>query len=116
MTNTTRDNLIKARELLADESKWMKGMLIVDGCMCILGAIGVATGIIPADTRNLFNGAQTAVYNALEDSPEVVIVAHLARDTTVLTDPVAALYRWNDTGSRTHTEVISLLDKAIATA
>ena len=116
MTNTTRDNLIKARELLADEGKWMKGMLIVDGCMCILGAIGVATGIIPADTRNLFKGTQTAVYDALEDSPEVVIVARLARDTTVLADPVTALYRWNDNSSRTHDEVMDVLDKAIALA
>jgi len=117
MTNTPRDNLIKTRELLATEGKWRQGALLDEnGCMCLLGAIGVATGVIDPDT---FNDApvdnSAATYEGLSDAEEVTLVRKAIYQDAVY-DQTTFVFQWNDKTDRTHAEVINILDKAIALA
>lgn len=121
---TAKDTLIKARELLQVPGVWDTGVLVMDSCMCLLGAVAVAEGFIPADSDGSDNfGLYDAdtVYKELEESPAVAaLVANIpqphhhhhhhhrsAGNTKVV-------YRFNDHPTRKLEDVLELLDTTIA--
>lgn len=119
MNDRVRNNLMKARELIADHRDWGLGSLAQwcqypDGthCQhCALGAIGAAVGLPP---NVLFDGN----YAALEAACRLEILA-LAKESP-LYEPLPgastrrlsrAVFLHND--SSTHEEVLAWFDRAI---
>lgn len=88
---SVKENLIKAKALIASPEKWAVGQLRNNrGCLCALGAIGVATNGEPF----LFDGRERdALLKALPDEYDAISI-------------------FND--GKTHADVMSLFDRAIA--
>lgn len=91
---SVKENLIAARALIDTPEKWGKGSFrAVDGCLCAVGALGVAT------TGNAHDWSASA-YNALYDAlPETAY---------------AGVPSYNDNPNTTHAEIMALFDRAIA--
>ncbi len=90
---TVKENLIAAKDLIADPAKWIKGKSSDGcGCFCIVGACCEVGAITAA---NLLDDLVSA-----EDFPDRGILR-----------PAAA---FNDDPATTHADVMSLFDRAIA--
>ena len=111
MEQSTRDILVKARELISDKAHWIQGNygrnnhgnpvarreLYAATCFCAAGAVIRATQILRED--NTLDYAPEAIYKAFFDSP------------STWTD---SLVVYNDQHS--HEEVLALFDRTISDA
>jgi hypothetical protein len=109
---TAKDTLIKARELLQVPGVWDTGMLVNGDCMCLLGAVGIAEGLIPSDGDT---DDTDTVYRELEASPAVAALVSNIQGVFRSKENIKIVYWFNDTKNRTLDEVLELLDKTIAT-
>jgi hypothetical protein len=116
-TMTVHDVLMKARVLLAEPSHWTQGAYARDAsgrvvhprspaavCWCIVGAVK------RADVRT---------ERSEEDDGLRVLLRLFHPSTGQLKDKLYAFWvmtDWNDDPSRTHADVLALLDEAIAEA
>ncbi len=104
MTSTTvteRDLLIRAREFLSDESRWVKGEwymgdVSAPSACCLVGALERAAMSAP---RDVFLEAEARLEELVNTPSE--------------SDDWIELFEWNDDPKRTHAEVLALLDRAI---
>lgn len=115
--NTLLDNLIATRALIEHPDDWERGALVSpSGCMCLLGAIGIATGLFTRESVKDDNVVNA--YNNLDQSPTAQALAQLikaqaecvsdypyARATTIVST-------FND--DSVHSDVMELLDTAIS--
>ena len=103
MTDTTRKILIRAREILSDESNWTQDVLAMDShgckvefdspnatCWCLVGAM-------KKSSKELY-GPCPAIYDAIKFIENEI--GEYATD-------------WNDHADRTHQDVINLLSDVI---
>jgi len=116
MTNTMLNDLTATRALIADSRDWDRGMLVSpSGCLCLLGAVGVATGLF--DRVCIDEARVIPVYDQLDQSPVATALAELIK---VRADDVhqfpykratTTVISFND--NSLHVEVMELLDDAI---
>lgn len=120
MILTAKDYLIKARELLSEEQKWVQGVLARDE-----NNISVCTS---SDTAckfcllgSLFRVSHENVNNITLDSwPEDAQVAAedlldlIVRERGLI--DINSMVAFNDAPGRTHAEILALLDEAIERA
>lgn len=107
---TVKEILIDTRSAyLANPDSWTKGLLVRNGCYCLLGGIGVASGLDVVNDPD---------YAALEDNPAVLHLASSIREDYDVAErsPLYVVYGFNDDPETTLDSVLAALDKAIATA
>lgn len=100
---------------LANPDSWTQGLLVGNGCYCLLGGIGVASGL---DVVNDPDHGTEHLYMALVDNPAVL---HLAESIWEGYDvhersALSVIYGFNDSPETDLDSVLAALDKAIATA
>ena len=107
--------LTKARELISEPDRWVKGAYSLDknfnhvsrndpkACKwCLTGAVEAATDMLmPSPSRTEFY-----IYESREAKRVLLKMSDLAN--------FYSIGHWNDHPDRTHEEVIDLLDRAIA--
>jgi hypothetical protein len=113
---TVKEILIDTRSAyLTNPDSWTKGLLVGNGCYCLLGAIGVASGL---DVVNDPDHGTEHLYTALEDNPAVLHLASSIWEDYDVSErsPLSVVYGFNDDGDTDLDSVLAALDKAIATA
>lgn len=109
---TIKETLAKAGDLLAEHG-WSTGSLIDDrGCMCALGAIGVAVvGAEGVHTKgyNLFDEEGSLAGEAAQAVAEAIQSRHESCDRYDYTD----VYSFNDCEARQVEDVIGLFAQAV---
>ncbi|ANA86983.1 hypothetical protein SEA_LASTRESORT_47 [Gordonia phage LastResort] len=113
---TVKETLTAAKELLKTEG-WAKGDLIKgDGCLCALGAVGLATGheaAIRGDDYDIFDEdpkASAAVKALVDQIPEKTL-KKLWLDTS--NPDYSFIHEFNDAPDTAEEDVLALFDKAI---
>lgn len=88
---SVRENLIKAKALIADPEKWTKGAFEFRGCYCALGALGMVERGTPA-------GYSITAMRSLRKA---------------LPPHYYSVPTFNDKPSTTHADIMALFDRAI---
>ncbi len=115
--NTLLDNLIATRALIEHPDDWERGTLVSpSGCMCLLGAIGIATGLFTRE--EVIDAHVIHAYYNLDQSPTAEALAQLIKAQAECvsdypyTRATTIVSAFND--DSVHSDVIALLDKAIS--
>jgi len=111
--NTLANDLTAARALIANRKDWQQGALVdADGCMCLLGAIGVATDLFK---REPLESGVCKAYDDLDKSPAVQALAMLVckQEDRQYKPQNTSVYVHSFNDSNEHEQVIGLLDTAI---
>ncbi|AVO22078.1 hypothetical protein PBI_WAITS_48 [Gordonia phage Waits] len=113
---TVKETLTTAKELL-QTSGWAKGDLIKDdGCLCALGAVGLAVGheaAIRSDDYDIFDEdpKASAAVKALTDQIPVESLKRLYLDAE--SADYSYVHEFNDWSETREEDVLALFDKAI---
>ncbi|QGH79714.1 hypothetical protein SEA_ANON_43 [Gordonia phage Anon] len=113
---TVKETLTAAKQLLKTEG-WSKGDLIKgDGCLCALGAVGLATGheaAMRGEDYDVFDEdpKASAAVTALVDQIPVETLKRLYLDAS--NPDYSFIHEFNDWRETSEEDVLALFDKAI---